>query len=1356
MTRSFRPRHTAGDYDHRRWLSLIDVSGPFLSVPVLRQTWPNLDALDKPERERLRTRHAEWLEDQAAGQPEWLAYVLGDLLEWGDTLHRTGLDRLAVEVAEHDTVLNADFALVQPGEEIKPDTVRVIGLTCAAGNRPTARIPGSTWAATPADRVAQMCRHHEIELGLATDGRFWTLVWAPRGGATMMATFDAIAWADAAERDVVRAFRSLLRRSRFFGVTEDEKLVPLLRKSLDNQEEITEALGVQVRQAVELLVGAFGRIDVRDRQQGGRGLQDETAHEVYRGAVSVMMRIVFLLFAEERKLLPADNELYATAYSAGRLREDLEQQVSQGSEEDLEHSTAAWQRLLALFTAVYRGVDHPRLTMHAHDGSLFDPAGMPWLPHTVDDRTVLHMLRAVQRVKVGTGKNKEDRSVSFRSLDVEQIGYVYEGLLSYEGFRADDVTVGLVGTKEGMEAEVRLTELEDLADRFVDVPVLAKALAEKYKDSKIGSVATLTKHLAPLEGTDREEARKKLLAVTDGDYPLSERLLPFFRVIRLDLRGLPVIVLPGALFVTESALRRNTGTHYTPRFLAEEVVRKALEPLVYKPGPFDSPDRSQWRRKSSAEILSLKVADIAVGSAAFLVAAARYLADQLIEAWIAEGQAMATERWSPSEGEARDTGADGLVVGARRRIIENCLYGVDVNPMAVEMAKLSLWLVSMDSVRPFTFLDDRLVVGDSLLGITSLEQVEMMHMDVRRGRDIRDGVLFDWADGIRSVVADIARDRRGIVEVQAYGNGVGAIAEKRRRLRDVEARTEKLRIVSDLLVGATLREAEHGDRSVEGACAEAGLIAGKFLEGSDAEAALEKREQWLSSDAVEGAGPRLPLHWPLTFPEVFERGGFDAVIGNPPFLDGGSIRRALGGCYRYYIGRVVAGGRRAKRPDLLAFFLLRAYSLLRPDAVMACIGTNTVGQGDTREIGLDVICGEKGQIYAAVKSQPWPTGGASVHYSVVCVTNSHELAPGNRELDGVLVDGITASLDAASRITGNPIRLTANKSIVFQGSVLYGIGFTVPSDIALGMIDRDPDNAAVVRPFLGGEDVNQDPDQKASRHVVSFGEMGFREASRHTEPFEWVRANVLPERLRLDPRRYGRIIDNWWQYWAPRTKLYHAIRDLDRVIVISRVTKHGMSALVPARQEFGEGVVVFASGDTGLFALLSSALHYWWTIRRSSSLESRIRYAMTDVFETMALPPITRELSELGDRLDVHRRTRIGQPRNIGITDIYNSFHNPSENDHEISMLRNIHRAVDYEVCRSYGWHDLADAGLKHDFYPFESEMRYTVDPVIRQELTDRLLELNVKNSLEAGKGVRAGRASTPGEVPGEALFDVP
>jgi hypothetical protein len=971
--RTRRPAAPDSAQHHRDWLSLVEVSGPFLSLPVLRTTWPALDPVDKPVREQLRREHGLWRDDPAGKQWAWCSYVLGELLGWGDALHTEELADLAVNVAEHDAVLTPSFALVDPGEKVKPDTVRLLGTVCPPGQLPTARISGSVWAATPVDRLAQLCRHHGIELGLVTDGRWWALVWAPRGGVTTTAVFDAASWAETADRDVLRAFVSLLCRRRFFAVPDEAKLVPLLRASLDSQEDITDALGVQVRQAVELLVAAIGRADVAARQRGERGLEHVDAHEVYRGAVTVMMRVVFLLFAEERGLLPADNELYLRAYSAGRLCAELEQRALEGSEDDLEHSSAAWHRLLALFGAVYHGVEHPRLRMHPHDGSLFDPDVFGWLPLSLDDRTVLHMLRAVQYVTVGRGRNAERRTLSFRTLDVEQIGYVYEGLLSFEGYRADQVVVGLVG-KAGLEEEVPLADLEALAARSPDVPALAAALAETYKDSKIGSPRALEKLLTPLAGTDREEVRKRLLAVTGNDWPLAERLLSFAGLIRADLRGLPVVILPGALYVTESALRRNTGTHYTPRPLAEEVVKHALQPLVYSPGPLQTADETQWQPSDAEQILALKVADIAMGSAAFLVAAARYLGDKLIDAWLREGDDRVRDYERRTDKHSADADRDPVLIEARRQIIEHCLYGVDINPMAVEMAKLSLWLISMDPTRPFTFVDDRLKAGDSLLGITNLDQLEAMHMDPKRGREIH-ADLFDWTSGVRSLVAEIAESRAQIADIELGDDPLAALARKRGVLADAELRAGQLRLFADLAVGAALAHAGRGDRGLTAGSIAAAKLVNDVASGAGELAAREQRKAWLATDQVNGSFNREPLHWPLAFPEVFQRGGFDAVVGNPPFLGGKKISGALGSAYREYlvdaIGRGVKGN-----ADLVAFFFLRAHDLLNSAGQSGLIATNTLAQGDTREVGLDQLAMRGATIRRSVKSEPWPSKSA--------------------------------------------------------------------------------------------------------------------------------------------------------------------------------------------------------------------------------------------------------------------------------------------------------------------------------------------------------------------------------------------
>ncbi|GHJ54486.1 hypothetical protein Nm8I071_37930 [Nonomuraea sp. TT08I-71] len=1350
MSRTFRRPAPDGAEQHRNWLSLVDVNGPFLSLPVLRRTWPTLDALDKKVRERLRQEHTTWQADTVASQQAWIGYVLGELLGWGDTLHEDGLDSLAYTVSEHDTELRPSFVLVEPGEEVKPDSVRLLGMICPPGQQPTARIKDSTWAATPADRLAHLCRHHNIELGLATDGRWWTLVWAPRGGVTTTATFDVVSWPEAAERDVVRAFVSLLSRRRFFGVPDGERLVPLLRDSLSSQEEITEALGVQVRRAVELLVAAIGRIDVRERELGGRGLADVEAHEVYRGTVSVMMRIVFLLFAEERKLLPADNELYTTAYSAGRLCAELEQRATEGSEEDLEHSSAAWHRLLALFNAVYHGIDHPRLKMHGHNGSLFDPDMYGWLPLTIDDRTVLHMLRSVQYVDVGTGRSRERRTVSFRSLDVEQIGYVYEGLLSFEGFRAQDVTVGLIG-KEGLEDEVALADLEALRERHPDVAALAKALAEKYKDSKIGSVAALTKKLAPLDGVEREEARKKLLAVTGGDYSLSERLLHFFGLLREDLRGLPVVILPGALFVTESALRRNTGTHYTPRFLAEEVVEGALEPLVYEPGPLQTAHKSQWEPKSSKEILSLKVADIAMGSAAFLVAAARYLALHLIEAWSREGNEKAVAYQQRGVDRAVDADDDPLVIEARRQVIEHCLYGVDINPMAVEMAKLSLWLVSMDPQRPFTFLDDRLVAGDSLLGITSLDQLQYMHMNPKKGRKLHED-LFDWTAGVESLIHEVAKDRRRIVEIDLGDDPLAAHERKRQLLDGSKLKSKQLYLFADLLVGATLASASKGERGVNVASVEAARLANDVAAGEGEKVAREKRASWLASDQVLGSFHRDALHWPLVFPEVFERGGFDAVIGNPPFLGGKKISVANGSAYRLYLVEALADGVKVNG-DLVAYFVLRAHALLNSGGQTGIIATNTLAQGDTREVGLDRIVAAGVTIRRSVKSRPWPSKSAALEYCAIWTSRLPLAEPAERVADGMRAAAIASSLDPESRVIGQPYRLAVNARRAFQGSIILGLGFTMEPDEAALLIAKDPRNRDVLFPFLNGQDLSSRPDCSASRWAINFGERSEGEARDWPDLWQRIERLVKPERVEKDGRKYPRMVNEWWKYWNARPAMLSAIAGLGRVIVITLHTKTVMPLMVPTGQVFSHALGVFATDDLAMLAVLSSAEHYGWTLSRASTLETRIRYTPSDVFETFPLPELTSELRQLGDRLDVFRR-EVMLSRRAGLTDTYNLAFDPRCQEDDIVELRRIHREIDEAVCRAYGWGELVEQGLDHGFHKSGAYTRYTIGPTVQREILDRLLELNHQRyAEEVAQGLHEKKSGRKAKTTAEGLW---
>ncbi|MFE5600694.1 Eco57I restriction-modification methylase domain-containing protein [Streptomyces coelicoflavus] len=1358
-----------GRRQHQEWLDLTEVSGPFLTMPVLLRAWPQLDTLEKDERARLRAHHADWQTDTVAGRDAWVAYVLRRLLGWDDALafregdsEHHGLDRLTLRVAEHNTEVRPDFALVEPGTDLaaEPDVdsaakrVRLLGVTVPAGTAPTARAGGGgDWAAAPADRLARLLRHHGVPLGLVTDGRWWCLVWAPLGGVTTTAVFDSIGWNEAAERNVVRAFGSLLSRRRFFEYDEPETLVGLLKASLAAGEDVTEALGVQVRQAVELLVDAIGRADVRAVENGAPGLHASgvPAGDIYRGAVAVMMRVVFLLFAEERGLLPADNEVYARSYSARFLRDELKARADEEGETSLEHTTSAWHRLIALFHAVHGGVDHPGsgFRLPAYDGSIFDPDKYPWLERTtpllpIDDRTVLHMLQAVQEVRVGKGKDREVRTLSFRALDVEQIGYVYEGLLSYDGRRATEHMVGLIGP-EGLEHEVPLRELESLAAKAGgSLKTLAKSIHEKWKDPKPPATAgQLEKKLAPLGLEETAEASRRLNAVTK-DPALTDRLLPLVGILRDDLRGLPTVIPNGTLYVTESSLRKNTGTHYTPRFLAEDVVLHALEPLVYEPGPLQTAEAGDWRLKTADQILDLKVADIAMGSAAFLVAACRYLGDRLIEAWEAEGRtdAMAYRAGRAVDAvTAADAEQDPVVVEARRQIIEHCLYGVDINPMAVEMAKLSLWLVSMDPGRPFTFLDDRLVAGDSLLGVHSMEQIRAEHLKPSEKRSLLTQQVDERAEALRLKAKELKALRLAITSVK--GVDLPALQRKRERLAEVNRHSARLRLVGDLLAGAAVATcasgrvpwySEDGGKRLKDLFPQAELIVERIIDeqvAADTEpvsAARATAETWLASELPEGSLERRPVHWPLVFPEVFtEHGGFDAIIGNPPFLGGQKLTGTMGEAYREYMVDYLADGKRGSA-DLVAYFELRAHQLINQRGQTGLIATNTLAQGDTREVGLDQL-EKRSTIRRAIKSARWPSKSAALEYCAVWTTVPAVAEGVPRILDGEQVRGITTSLDPQSRVTGRPYRLVATsgtrgassrRPAAFIGSYVLGKGFLLTPEQAEDLILRDPRNKDVLFPYLNGEDLNSRPDSSASRWVINFHDWPEERAREYTEPFAIVERDVKPERLKNKNRQRREI---WWRFTRPAMDMQRAIRDLDRVLVVARVSKTGLPIFVPTGQVVSEQTVVFATDHSQMLALLNSGIHGAWALSRGSSLKGDLRYTPSDIYETFPLPTSIDALAGAGKELSVHRQQTMTD-RKIGLTKLYNLVHDESVNDQAIADLRTMHQQIDHLVAQCYGWNDLS---LNHGFTESKRGGRFGLPTSLRMEVVDRLTELNLE-----------------------------
>lgn len=1312
--------------DTWEWLTLVDTDGPFLSKAALRSFYPQ--GLPKPDASvddvnaTFVEEHTRWMKASASASADiareardrWIAVVLRDLLQWEDDLNLAPAASFRAD-SPNSAVTVAPWAALETGGAPRA-LVTVVDRT--ANLRSTG---ADGWSANAIDRMANLLRGSGVTVGIVTDGRWWALISAAKDVTTASGVFDAQLWRE--ERPSRDAFFALASFTSIAGGLPEKRLELLFTESVASAEQITEALGDQVRRAVELVLQSFSEVHLRALSEHGVSPLPKDPRLVYEGAVTALMRVVFLLFAEERGLLP-EHELYRNAYAISGSREKLATEAQAASVEALDHTWETWHRLLAASNAIFNGTSFEDMRMPAYGGSLFDPSRFPWLEATdqqgrllvrVSDRAMLEILNAVQIAIVGG----DARHLSFRELDVEQIGYVYEGLLGYSAAYAPELIVGLEG-KAGFEPEIPLTELETLAKAATTPADFAKRLTEHLKKTqehaKPKTANRIAKAYASADAEKEADARTKLRHTLLNDDETAEQLLPFAGLIRSDLRDFPYVVPAGGIVMTESPQRANTGTHYTPRSLAEEVVLHALQPLVYSPGPLDTEDDTEWKLKSSTEILDLKVADIAVGSGAFLVAAARYLAARLVEARALEGLDIAKEpeleRW------------------AIREVVARCLYGADINGMAVEMCKLSLWLISMDPGKPFSFVDDRVFHGNSLLGVTTEDQLRYQHIDPAKSL-LRPQKLLHF--NIDADLGEASRLRRELASGQVDdADRMRSTRAKQTLLEQSRKVTKKLSDVADGIIAAALFEGGKPGRTLEARYDE---LADALRDAYPAVRAAPARQRL---DAIIEAGltPPInigearwkPLHWILEAPDVFRgHGGFDAIIGNPPFMAGRDISTAAGPNYREYLVERIAEGARGSA-DLVVYFMLRIRALLSTQGQAGLVTTNSIAQGDSREVGLIQLIGAEMTLRRSVQTMPWPSSGAQLEVALIWLSIP-SLAPGVRAVaDGIPTDRITSFLEAEREREIALSTLSENASLAFQGAIVLGKGFILDRTEAERML-AVKENFQVVRPYLTGKDLNQRSDGTSSKWVIDFGEMLQADAQAFQLPWEHVERHVLPERRDKDVRKYPRMVLEWWKHWNPRRALRQAIAEDNWVIVMARLS----DALVPRRLGndflYSEQVVVFLPASFANLAFLSSTIHQLWAIRNGTTRGqgNGQLYTPSQVSETLPRPQLTPGLEALGEALDSQHRA-ITKSRGVGVTTIYNWVNSPDVvKDTEIDLIRSVHVQIDKAVMEAYGWSDIP---LDHGFHTYRQMERWTVSPAARVEIFDRLLEENHRRAV--------------------------
>ena len=1281
---------------HKAWLGLLQPVGLVVSPPALVKAQVVLDKTIAPVQQALGAvleRPASVYDD---ADPLLLDFprFAGEVLGWAPEDLAGAPDgpaipeRLAVALPDYGDTLRPDFAVI---DGMADDAVLMLVSVVPPGiklDKPPSDGDRQGWHASPQARLERLLRDTEVPAGLLCNGSELRLVYAPRGESSGHVGFPVAEMTTVHGRPILAALHMLLCEHRVFGAPDGQRLLDLLVESRKYQSEVSTRLAEQVLGALWELLRGF---QAADEASGGRVLYDLARNEpetIYGGLLTVIMRLVFLLYAEDQGLMP-DDPVYARNYAIGGLYERLRGDAGRYPD-TMDQRFGAWAWLLSTFQMVFDGGGHGGLRLPTRHGQLFNPDEYPFLEgrppgvHRVMGETfeaprvsdgVIH--RVLEGLLVLDGER-----LSYRALDVEQIGSVYESMMGFD-----------VQTLPGRTVAVRPKHVVIDLDALLAQPAgkRIKWLTDKADCKLTGRAAKALRAATTVDG---------LVAA------LERRLSPQTR------QPQP----PGALFLQPGEERRRSGSHYTPRELTEPIVRTTLRPVLEALGDKPTPE----------QILDLKVCDPAMGSGAFLVETCRQLAEALVAAWEAHG---CMPDLPPDE--------DPLL-HARRLVAQRCLYGVDKNPFAVNLAKLSLWLVTLAKDHAFTFLDHALKHGDSLVGLTKA-QVGAFRWNLE-DRDW--GPLFE---GVKASVEEASGWRQEI-----HSLGEGDYDQRREAWREAEEVLRDARLIGDACVAAFFgtdkaktREAlrQEFKRKVDD----------WKTEGSDS---LEI--EGIVEELRGGERPIFPFHWEVEFPEVVgrENPGFDAMVGNPPFMGGSSISSRFGAPFRDWL--FFAFPQAGNRTDFVAYFFRKAFFSLRSQGAMGLLATNTVAQGDTRAGGLRHICNSGGTIYSVERRISWP-GQAAVMVSSICIVREH--VPPRMTINGETVSKITAFLFHKGG-HDDPYRLSANRGLALKGAMVLGMGFTFDDTDKKGVassvnemrriIENDPRNSEMIFPYIGGSEVNSEPSQSHHRHVINFGQMDEAEAREFPDLMQIIEDRVKPERMRCRDRSYR---ERWWQFGRPSPSLFAALSRMERTLVLSEVSPHLSLVFLPSNIVFAHTLKVLLVEESSGFSTLQSRVHEIWARFFGSSMKDDLRYTPTDCFETFPFPSNWQRNVILHSTGQAYYdfRAALMIRADEGLTKTYNRFHDPNERSPDIIRLRELHAAMDRAVLDAYDWTDIpTDCDFFLD-YEIDEETwgnkkkpwRYRWPDEVHDEVLARLLDLNQRRYLEEvaaglhGKGKR-------------------
>ena len=983
--------------------------------------------------------------------------------------------------------------------------------------------------------------------------------------------------------------------------------------SLESGSRIREGLSKAVESSILSFSKGFLQHPKNDalRQWLEEGETHDKSQEFYQWQLRLIYRLLFLMVIEERDLIfpkeanKKQRDIYYDYYSINKLRKLSEKRYLADSK-----YSDYWQSIQNTFKLFEDEKFGNPLGILPLSGDLFSYRALGVLNESaIDNKVVLECLKNLSIFK--NPATQQIMRVNYASLNVEEFGSVYEGLLEY------------------------------------DPSVIRR----------------------------------------DGKY--------YFEFIKGDDRS-------------------SSGSHYTPDELVQPLIKHSLDYIIQ--------DKLKEDNKEAA-LLSITVCDVACGSGHILLNAARRIATELAVVRTGEDQP------SPSAFRA-----------AIRDVIRHCIYGVDLNPLAVELCKVALWLEAHNPNEPLNFLDHHIKCGNAIVGLAHFKELENGVADE----------AFKTLPSDEKEIATIFRNKNkaerktkgqlSIYDLTGAKDNLNAVKAGFAQFLELpEGTPEEISTKSEAYKKLTTgkgwyRLKQLADLQV------AQFFITKTEDNKEKLTTDAKYRTYLNSGAqIQDRGAAIAksaekrfFHWFLEFPEVFSNGGFDCILGNPPYLGGKKLRGAYGDdflncCKSYYypaVGQV----------DLVAFFIRRNLEIIKKNGFISLVTTNSISEGATRESGLQFIMNKEGYINFAIKQMPWP-GEANLTVALFSfhkgsLNNNHIIQLNNNQVDFI------NSFFTSGKELGEPYKLKDNSNLLFKGDDFSGEGFILSYQQGKSIIEKENKNKQVVIPFVNGKEVNNSTSTIPCKFIIDFKSMDIKTSSEYSVPFEIIKQRVKPAREEFPPINSWnkKIKEFWWLFGARRENMHQQLKSIKYCFTFSVVTKHMALKRYPSYYCFSNAVNVITDESYAVFGLIQSSIHDIWTRKYSSQLETRLRYVATKSFETFPFPKSIEAIEAVSSEF-YRTRESYAIANEIGLTQFYNEFNSKSLKDERLSKLRRLYSELNNQILSGYSWHQDSERwgkaiNLRHDFYEVDylsgnDRVRYTIHPEARTEVLKRLLLLN-------------------------------